>query len=145
MTERLIGNEDERQRILLFIKEYRIPFSISITSGRRRSIEQNKLQRMWVNEISEQLGDQTQEEVRGYCKLTIGVPILRAENEHFREHYDRVVKPLPYETKKAFMMEPLDLPVTRIMTVSQKTKYLDHVLQHFTELGLLLTLPTEAV
>ena len=109
--------------------------------GTKRSLRQNKLQRLWMNEISQQLGDQTPEEVRGYCKLTIGVPILRAENERFRERYDKIVRPLPYEQKMALMMEPLDFPITRLMTTKQATAYLDGVHRHFSEKGVVLTDP----
>ena len=68
-------------------------------------------------------------------------PILRAENTRFAEAYDERVKPLPYEQKMALMAEPLDLPVTRIMTADQKTRYLDGVWKHFTEKGIVLTEP----
>jgi len=144
MTDRLIEDEPNRKLLIRFIEGQVLPFSITITAGRRRSIEQNKLQRLWCNEISEQLGDQTPENVRGYCKLAIGVPILRAESEKFRVKYDAVVKPLPYEQKLAIMMEPLDMPITRFMTVRQKSKYLDGVYQHFSEKGLVLTIPDDA-
>ena len=84
MTERFIETEQARKMLLRFIEAQKLPMTVSVTLGRRRSADQNRLQRKWMNEISEQLGDQTPEEVRGYCKLTIGVPILRAENEKFR-------------------------------------------------------------
>lgn len=141
MTTRVVDSEQDRTILLQFIKQHRLPFTIDLIKGRRRSVEQNRLQRLWLNEIAEQLGDRTPEEVRGYCKLTMGVPILRAENETFREKYDAVVRPLPYDTKLAIMMEPLDLPVTRIMTTDQKTRYLDAVTRHFGEQGVLLTPP----
>ena len=41
------------------------------------------------------------------------------------------------------MMEPLDLPVTRIMTTNQKTRYLDAIYRHFVEQGMQLTIPPE--
>jgi hypothetical protein len=109
--------------------------------SRSRSLKQNKLQRLWLGEIAEQLGDQSPEEVRGYCMLTIGVPILRAENDTFRERYDAIVKPLPYEQKLALMMEPLDFPVSRLMTTKQATAYLDGIHRHFSEKGIVLTDP----
>ncbi|WP_235891031.1 hypothetical protein [Pararhizobium mangrovi] len=118
-----------------------LPFTIHIEKGRKRSTRQNRLQRQWVNEIAEQLGDMTPEEVRGYCKLTIGVPILRAENELFREKYDEAVRPLSYEAKLAIMQEPLNMPVTSIMTSKQKTAYLDGVHRHFSQQGVILTAP----
>lgn len=127
-----------------FINEQPLPFVASVVKGCKRTAEQNRLQRLWCNEIAQQLGDQTPEEIRGYCKLTIGVPILREESEAFREQYDRVLKPLSYEQKMALMMEPLDLPVTRCMTTKQKTRYLDGILQHFSGRGIVLTQPEAA-
>jgi hypothetical protein len=120
-----------------------VPFTLSLTDGKHRTTAQNKLQRLWMNEISQQRGDLTPEEARAYCKLTIGVPILRAENEAFRIRYDEVVKPLPYEQKIAIMAEPLDLPVTRLMTTKQKTDYLDGIVRHFAEQGIVLTMPED--
>ena len=79
MPSRCVRTEYERNRLLKFVKEHKLPFVADVTKGERRSNEQNRLQRLWCNEVAEQLGDQTSEWVRGYGKLTIGVPILRAE------------------------------------------------------------------
>lgn len=141
MTTRVVKTEEQRALFLRYIEEHRLPFTADIVKGEKRSIHQNKLQRLWLNEIAEQLGDVTPEDVRGYCKLRMGVPILRAENEKFREKYDAVVKPLPYSEKIEIMMEPLDLPITRLMTTEQKTRYLDAVWRHYTEQGMVLTEP----
>lgn len=119
------------------------PYSVSITQGKKRSIAQNKLQRLLCNEISEQLGDTTPEEVRALCKLQHGVPIMRHENEKFCQAYDKHVKPLPMETKLACMAEPLDFPVTRLMTTKQKTQYLDAIYRHYSAQGLRLTSPED--
>lgn len=143
MTQRVVKNEADLDLLVRFLKSQKRPFTVDITKGAHRSLEQNKLQRLWVNEISEQLGDQTPEEVRGFIKLTVGVPILRAENEAFRERYDAVVRPLTYEQKLAIMMEPLDLPVTRLMTTDQKSRFLDGVFKRFSEQGLTLTIPPD--
>lgn len=143
MSSRVINNEEDRQLLLRWLAGHALPMTVDVTKGRRRSVEQNKLQRLWLNEIAEQLGDQTPEEVRGYCKLRFGVPILRAESELFCEKYDRLIKPMAYETKIEMMMEPLDFPVTRLMRTSQKTRYLDAIWKHFTEMGLVLTVPPE--
>lgn len=140
MTSRIVKTEFDRKLLIKLIQERELPFTCEIS--RKRTTDQNRLQRKWVGEIAEQL-DMTAEEVRGYCKLHIGVPILREENEHFRAKYDAIVKPLPYESKLAIMMEPLDLPVTRIMSTRQKSLYLEMVLQHFVEKGVALTIPLE--
>lgn len=141
MTTRFVETEADRRLLLRFLEEQSLPCTVSITKGGKRSVAQNRLQRLWINEISEQLGDSTPEEVRGYIKLTIGVPILRAEHESFRERYDAIVRPLPYEQKLALMMEPLDFPITRLMTTKQATAYLDGVHRHFSERGIALTDP----
>lgn len=141
--DRLVEDEANRKLLIKFLEQQELPFVVAISKGRKRSVEQNKLQRLWINEIAPQWG-MAAEEVRGYCKLTIGVPILRAANETFREQYDRILKPLGYEAKIALMMEPLDLPVTRIMTSKQKAEYLDQIYKHFTNKGLKLTLPEAA-
>jgi hypothetical protein len=139
VTIKSVENEFHREDLIKLIEAREAPFTVEITSGKRRSVEQNRLQRKWIGEISDQLGDRTPEEVRGECKLRFGVPILRAENELFCEKYDRLIKPLPYETKLEMMMEPLDLPITRIMTVAQKTKYLESISRYFANHGVVLT------
>lgn len=141
MTTRFLETDHDRRMLLRFIESQPLPLTVSLTKGGKRSLRQNKLQRLWLNEIAEQLGDQTPEEVRGYCKLTLGVPILRAENDAFRERYDSIVRPLPYEQKLALMMEPLDFPISRLMTTKQATAYLDGVHRHFSEKGVVLTDP----
>lgn len=144
MVTRVIKSEQDLTLLFRFLKVQKRPFTVDITKGAHRSTDQNRLQRLWLNEAAEQLGDQTPEELRGYCKLRFGVPILRAENEGFRERYDAIVRPLSYEQKLALMMEPLDLPVTRLMRTEQKTRYLDAIAQHFAEQGVRLTVPEAA-
>lgn len=120
-----------------------VPAVIEVKAEKRgRTIEQNKLQRKWMLEAQQQ-GDMTAEEYRGYCKLHIGVPILLAESEEFAAKYAQYVKPLPYETKMALMMEPFDFPVTRLMDTSQKGRYLDKCYVYLTGLGFKLTEPKQ--
>lgn len=117
------------------------PLTVRIEKGvEKRSSQQNRLQRLWVNEAENQ-GDMSAEEYRGYCKLYFGVPILRNEDEEFREIYDSVIRPLQYEQKLQLMMIPIDLPVTSRMNTKQKTKYLDQMYQHLKGLGFILTDP----
>ena len=143
MTTRVIDTETDRDLLLRLIKAQRLPFTVDVAKGRRRSVEQNRLQRLWCREIAEQLGDRTPEQVRGYCKLHIGVPILREENSDFREKYDRIIRPHSYAEKLEMMMEPFDFPVTRLFSTEQKVRYLDGIHQHFAEQGLQLTNPDE--
>jgi hypothetical protein len=140
VTTRAIRTEQDRADAIRFLQGRELPFTVNVTKGAPRSIEQNSLQRMWLNEAQEQ-GDQTAEEYRAYCKLHLGVPILRNENEIFRQQYENTIRPLPYEAKLEVMKVPIDLPVTRIMTSKQKAQYLDAMYQHFRGLGMQLTEP----
>ena len=141
MTTRVISDQDDLALLIQYLKGRRRPFTVDIVAGKHRTTDQNHLQRLWLNEAAEQLGDHTAEELRGICKLEHGVPILRAENTRFCETYDRLIKPLPYETKLAYMMEPLDFPVTRLMTTGQKTRFLDAMSARFLAQGVVLTVP----
>lgn len=141
-NNRIIETEQAREMLVKFIQGRKLPFTATVTDGKHRTTHQNRLQRQWMVEIAAQLGDRTPEEVRGYCKLHFGIPILR-ENDAFRKDYDDLVRPLPYEAKLKLMMEPFDFGVTRIMTTRQKTKYLDDVHKHFSEQGLVLTNPED--
>jgi hypothetical protein len=145
VTTRFLETDHDRRMLIRFLEDQPLPITVALTKGGKRSLRQNKLQRLWINEIAEQLADQSPEEVRGYCKLTIGVPILRAENDTFRERYDAIVRPLPYEQKLALMMEPLDFPISRLMTTKQATAYLDGIHRHFSEKGIVLTDPGDLI
>tara|TARA_R110000822_G_scaffold81496_1_gene193516 strand:- start:1 stop:444 length:444 start_codon:yes stop_codon:yes gene_type:complete len=108
----------------------------------KRSVEQNSLTHKYYAEIAASREDMTVNQVRAECKMIFGVPILRANNEKFRETYDRVLKPLPYETKLEFI-ERTELPITSLMSVKQMSQYIDDMLKHFRERGVYLTLPEE--
>ena len=140
MTSRVISCETDRKALVSLIENKKPPFSIVITDGRKRSIAQNRLQRLWMNEAAEQLHEDTSEGYRAYCKAWFGLPIL-CEDEEFSRDYNDIVRPLTYEQKIKIMGLPIDFPVTRLMTVAQKQRYLDSVYGYFTGLGVLLTEP----
>lgn len=141
MTTRALQTERDRAELVRLIGALKLPCTVAITKGKKRSIEQNRLQRLWCNEAAEQLQDEAAEDKRAYCKLHFGVPILRMENEDFRAAYDRVIRPHSYEDKLLMMRVPLDFPVTRLMRTGQKKRYLDQMWMHFTALGVRLTDP----
>jgi hypothetical protein len=53
----------------------------------------------------------------------------------------RLFSRFTYEEKLSLMMLPIDYPVTRLMLVKTKKKYLDKVYEHFTGVGFTLTDP----
>lgn len=92
---------------------------------------QNDQQHAWFK-AAEKQGDMTAQEYRADAKAFCGVPILIRDSAEFREKYERIVKPLPYEHKLALMVEPFDFPVTRLMNKRQKSEYLDRVFRRLT-------------
>lgn len=140
---RVIQSEHEREMAARFVENKAYPFTLTVTDGKPRTKAQNRLQHKWMQEIAEQKGDCTADEARAYCKLTIGVPILRSQNAAFKERYDEILKPLSYEQKLAIMSEPLNLPVTSLMSTKQLTDYLEAIIRHFGEQGVVLTMPDD--
>lgn len=121
-------------------KEHRY-IRASFSHDKARSLRQNGIGHVWYEQISRELGEDSPHDVKRFCKLHYGVPILRAEDEEFCTAYDRVIKPLPYERK----LEAMDLlPVTSRMNVSQKSKYLEEVQRQYARRGVQLEFPEAA-
>lgn len=140
--KRFIHTDQDKQAVIAFIQNSDTPMTIIIDKGinGKRSVNQNRLQRLWLNELAEQ-GDMSNEEYRAFCKLHFGVPILRAENDNFQKGYDAKVKWRSYAEKLELMAEPFDFPVTRLMTVKQHKQYLDKIYLYFIGQGFYLTDP----
>lgn len=148
--KRWVKTDQDRQTLIAFIENQPLPFTATIEKGiiEKRSNDQNRLQRLWINEAAEQdtIG-MTAEEYRAYCKLHFGVPMLRNENDTFLAMYDEKIRdrvpPYSYEQKLEFMALPWDMHVTRLMTIKQHDKYLNMMHDHFTSLGMILTIPND--
>lgn len=139
-------NQEDGKKLWSIITEFLNasdkPVKITVEEHKKnRSVESNKLQRKWTGEAEAQ-GDMTREEYRGYCKLHFGIVIAK-ENEEFAEKYDRLLKHLTYAEKMEFMMVPFDMPVTRIFNTEQMHRYLNKMREHFTGLGMQLTIPID--
>lgn len=148
MTTRTIRTPGDIARLATLLAARDLPVTVSIRKGVKRTTPQNRLSFQWFAEIAEQLGDRTVEDVRAECKLTLGIPILRAEDEAFRAEYDEKVMPLAYETKLALMVGLIrgmgEFPVTRLMTRDQESRFLDAIWQRYTAQGVVLTQPERA-
>lgn len=89
-----------------------------------RSLPQNAILHAWIEQIARELGEDTPEGVKCEIKLRFAVPILRAEDEAYREAYDAALKPLSYEQKLKAMRY---WPATSLMNVSQLSRLLEDV------------------
>lgn len=113
---------------------------VQVKRGMGRSLDQNALSHAWYNEIARQVAD-TPENVKCECKLRFGVPILRAEDDDFREMYDTAIKHhLTYEQKLVAMRY---LPVTSNMTKAQLSRYLEHIQMSYAQQGVIVEFPRE--
>lgn len=143
MATRVIRRAEDVDKLANFVAAHTtFPLLVTITKGDARSNQQNRLAQRWFTDVARQNGE-SHEDVRAYCKLRFGVPLLRAENEAFRASYDRAMGHLTYEDKLE-AIKAFDLPVTRLMTVKQMTAFMDEVQRHFLSNGFHLTDP-EAV
>lgn len=138
MAHRIIETPADLAALTTFLGNLKLPITVEWVQGRDRTRDQNALQWLWATEAAHQLGDRSAEEVRHEWKLRHGVPILREDSAEFREIYDRVLRPLPYEMKVAAMEF---VPVTSTMKVRQMVRYLDTVQRECAEQGIVLTDP----
>lgn len=141
MTSRVLFTDSDREQFKRLLDSQKLPCTVTVVKGKKRTPEQNRTQFMWFEEIDEQLPGESANYWRGYCKLRFGVPILRRDNPEFCEKYDRIIKPLPYEDKIELMMEPMDFPITRLMSTAQMSEYEDALFRHFADQGVVLTVP----
>lgn len=113
---------------------------VSMRPGKDRTLDQNALWFAMYERIakSTEMGDV--EEVRRYCKLHHGVPIMRASCEEFRDGYNMALLNLPYEIKLRWMgpcamFGPDGFPVTRLFDRTQGCQYTDRIVEEFAALG----------
>ena len=128
--------------VVALLAQAQPPYVVTFKAGEEtRRDRQNRFSFEAYKQVAKILGDRTVNDVRAESKLHIAVPILRAEDDDFRAKYDRVIMPMPYETKLELMVEPFDFPVTRLMTVKQMAEFITRMLAHWDASGASVMLP----
>lgn len=140
MPHRVIDTPDDLADLTRFLCNLKLPITVEWVQGRDRTKDQNSLQWLWASEVAQQLGDRDAADVQADWKLRHGVPIMREDSAGFREAYDSMIKPLPFETKLRVMRD-LDFGVTRLMKVRQMVRYMDTIQRECLQMGLRLTEP----
>jgi hypothetical protein len=140
MPSRSIKSIAQLRNLFTFISTQKLPMRISWVLGDDRSTKQNNLMWLWVADIEKYLGDTDAATIQATMKLEIGVPIMRAASESFRQKYDEIIKPMTYE-QKIICMRDFGFSVTSEMTIKQMNQFLDHVWQKYTALGIELSNP----
>lgn len=144
MTTLVINSESSLHAALGTLRElYGKHKYVKLTakSGKARSIDQNSISHTWYEQLASELRDDDALGWKCFCKLNIGVPILRSEDEGFRNFYDASIKnTLTYEEKLDAMKY---LPVTSLMTKPQFSKYLEYMQKEFAKQGVRLEFPND--
>jgi len=130
----VLSSSQVRRNAVLAVMEAGDDMRVEI-KPRGRTPAQNAFSHTWYEEIAQALPEDDALGWKCYCKLHHGVPILRAEDEEFREAYDAAIKGLTYEQKLQAMRV---LPVTSRMNVKQMTRYANAVRDDFAARGVLL-------
>ena len=144
MATHVINSDESFQR---FMGEVRQQYAdhrflrASIKTGKDRSLPQNALTHVWYEQIARELREDDALGWKCYCKLHHGVPILRAEDDEFRQTYDSTIKGMGYEQKLRVMRL---FPVTSLMTRDQLSKYAEAVREDFAARGVFLEFPEDA-
>lgn len=138
MAERwYLGNAHQLQAFTDHAKDH-LPFTIELVR-KVRNADQNALFHAVLREVQAQKRDESIEEIKRYCKLHFGVPILRSDDPTFCALYDKAIKDtLSYEEKLLAMDV---LPVTSRMDTEQMSRLIDNVVRHYTAEGYSVRMP----
>jgi hypothetical protein len=143
VSKHIVNSEIALQTFIGSLRELwhaRRYLEVNVKEGKGRSVEQNAVMHGWFGQVARELREDDERGVKRFCKLHFGVPILRAEDEEFREAYDQVVKPLAYEDR----LKAMDiLPVTSRMTTLQLDKCMTDIQDHFLKRHVTLVYPKE--
>lgn len=112
---------------------------MTLKTGRDRTLDQNRLWFGMYQRIAQVL-DWHVEDARRYCKLHLGVPVMRSESEEFQQRYDEMIKPMDYERKLELMgpnplLGPDGFPVTRLFNRKQGIQYTEAIVAEFQQQG----------
>ncbi|WP_028955893.1 hypothetical protein [Sulfitobacter sp. 20_GPM-1509m] len=145
MTTRVISTPEQQADVCAILGNIeKLPITVTWVQGKDRTGQQNALAFKWYKEIAEQLGDREPHEVRADCKLHIGVKMMVTEDETFREAWHRLMlTQFTMEQKLQFMVEPLEMPITRLMSTRQMTRYLEAIIARYAPMGVHLTIPED--
>ncbi|MDU9393728.1 hypothetical protein [Pseudomonas sp. zfem002] len=109
---------------------------VSMRPGKDRTLDQNALWFAMYDRIAKTTDMGDVEDVRRYCKLHFGVPIMRSSSRDFFEGWATSFVHLTYERKlhlmgACAMFGPDGFPVTRLFNREQGCIYTDKIAAYF--------------
>lgn len=108
---------------------------VEVKKATKRSNRQNRVWALWYTQISRELGEDTPQDVKCFCKLHYGIPLYQAQDAEFHEYYANFILPLPYEAKLQLM---LYLPVTSELNKEYGSIYTQTLQNEFAKRNILL-------
>jgi len=138
MPTRSIMDEAEARSLAEYLRGLKMPFTVTVTPGARRSLSQNALLHLWFGEIAAQTFE-TADQVKRECKYYNGCAILMADDPAFVAFVGNLSR-LTVEEKIAAMDY---IAVTSVMTKPQLSKMCDAVHRKYAGQGIRLTDPAE--
>ena len=136
MTDRIVENARDLDRLMRYLPTLPRPFTIKITDGRSRSADQNKLLWRWISDAARQRQGMSLNDIACEWKLLFGVPILCQEDTNFSVAWEQVELAFNHEQQLGMMNV---IPVSSLLTVSQMKQYLDEIWHYNTAHGIELT------
>ena len=98
---------------------------VDIVLGKERTTDQNKLIYRLYREAAKIREGETAESIRYECKLNIGVPMLYAEDDKFRDKWKaRIKHRFGYDQLLSMMVF---FPVTSRMSTEQLSRYAEQI------------------
>lgn len=108
--------------------------------GKDRTVDQNALWFSMYERIASMTDMGETDDARKHCKLHYGVPIMRRDDDEFRDGWNRILLNLSYEEKLSLMgpcalFGPDGFPVTRLFNRKQGIEYTDKIVAEFSQRG----------
>ncbi|MFQ5622416.1 MAG: hypothetical protein ACE5FS_03370 [Paracoccaceae bacterium] len=146
MPTSIIKDDFGRGALFKRLSLMKYPFTVQVKKGRDRTVEQNRTMFFLLSQLAEQSGE-TMEECRAEMKLAVAVPMMRAEDDDFREFWQKMVvdrsPALGWEQQLSLMTGRYEIPVTRLMTTEQMNRLFDGIIRWAAEGGHYLVMPED--
>ena len=153
METRRVVTPEQAERLAAYVVGLPLPFTITIGSGKSRTIPQNSLLHKWFGEVARHFEHMTAAEVKGQCHYRWGLPIRR-RNAGFAFLWDRATAGLSYEQKCKVLSgtvlnretgkwekSPESFRISSGMNVPELREYMDAMMKEYADQGVYLTDP----
>lgn len=140
MTSKTVVTKDQADELARWLSGLPLPFTMTVRSGKVRSLQSNALLHRWYADIARQTG-MTASEVKGQCHHEYGLPI-RLRDPQFAWLWNNSAGKLDYE-RRCKVLASGQFQVSSKMTVAELSEYMDAMQRDFEARGIQLTRPEE--